>query len=205
MLCWQLDTEVMWTFLISFLGSLDTLNSYHLEFRACLAFSSKWTHRHPCYACSFKNIIEAINQIATVGTFAFLRSISLEAIGLGVHLAAGAHDILLQAEYILSSIPPSVPWPVENRLATNLKSNQPNDAQQGIQQVNIATLLNCCLFIMVLYWSLNYGLSVYEIVITLSALSSRLLAWKGYSIAFSHSSSYRRQYLVFLLLLWTSS
>ncbi|KAL0356824.1 UNVERIFIED_CONTAM: Autophagy-related protein 2 [Sesamum calycinum] len=25
-----------------------------------------------------------------------------------------AHNILLQAEYILSSIPPSVPWPVEN-------------------------------------------------------------------------------------------
>ncbi|KAG8368366.1 hypothetical protein BUALT_Bualt15G0038000 [Buddleja alternifolia] len=68
------------------------------------------------------------------GTFAFLRSISLEAIGLGVHLAAGAHDILLQAEYILASIPPSVPWPVESRLGTNVRSNQPKDAQQGIQQ-----------------------------------------------------------------------
>ncbi|KAI3445996.1 hypothetical protein Pfo_002661 [Paulownia fortunei] len=68
------------------------------------------------------------------GTFAFLRSISLEAIGLGVHLAAGAHDILRQAEYILATIPPSVPWPVESRVGTNVKSNQPNDAQQGIQQ-----------------------------------------------------------------------
>ncbi|KAK6136875.1 hypothetical protein DH2020_029387 [Rehmannia glutinosa] len=68
------------------------------------------------------------------GTFAFLRSISLEAIGLGVHLAAGAHNVLLQAEYILASIPPSVPWPVENRVGSNVKSNQPNDAQQGIQQ-----------------------------------------------------------------------
>ncbi|KAL2456804.1 autophagy 2 [Forsythia ovata] len=68
------------------------------------------------------------------GTIAFLRSISLEAIGLGVHLAAGAHDILLQAEYILTSIPPSVPWPSENRITTNVRSNQPNDARQGIQQ-----------------------------------------------------------------------
>ncbi|KAL7156798.1 hypothetical protein ABFS83_02G033300 [Erythranthe nasuta] len=68
------------------------------------------------------------------GTFTFLRSISLEAIGLGVHLAAGAHNILLQAEYILASIPPSVPWPVESSMATNLRSNQPNDAQQGFQQ-----------------------------------------------------------------------
>ncbi|KAK4487321.1 hypothetical protein RD792_006063, partial [Penstemon davidsonii] len=68
------------------------------------------------------------------GTIAFLRSISLEAIGLGVHLAAGAHNILLQAEYILTSIPPSVPWPVESILATNVRTNQPKDAQQGIQQ-----------------------------------------------------------------------
>ncbi|KAK4437874.1 Autophagy-related protein 2 [Sesamum alatum] len=68
------------------------------------------------------------------GTFAFLRSISLEAIGLGVHLAAGAHNVLHQAEYILSSIPPSVPWPVENDVGAKVKSNQPNDAQQGIQQ-----------------------------------------------------------------------
>ncbi|CAA0807541.1 autophagy 2 [Striga hermonthica] len=68
------------------------------------------------------------------GTFAFLRSISLEAIGLGVHLAAGAHNVLLQAEYILASIPPSVPWPVESKVGTNVRLNQPNDAQQGIQQ-----------------------------------------------------------------------
>lgn len=68
------------------------------------------------------------------GTIAFLRSISLEAVGLGVHLAAGAHDILLQAEYILTSIPPSVPWPVQNRTGSNIRSNQPKDAKQGIQQ-----------------------------------------------------------------------
>ncbi|XP_075487391.1 LOW QUALITY PROTEIN: autophagy-related protein 2-like [Primulina tabacum] len=68
------------------------------------------------------------------GTIAFLRSISLEAIGLGVHLAAGAHNILLQAEHILTSIPPSVPWQVESRVATIVRSNQPKDAQQGIHQ-----------------------------------------------------------------------
>ncbi|KAK2991508.1 hypothetical protein RJ640_016543 [Escallonia rubra] len=64
------------------------------------------------------------------GTIAFLRSISLEAIGLGVHLAAGAHDILLQAEYILTSIPPSV----QSRMNTNVRSNQPTGARQGMQQ-----------------------------------------------------------------------
>ncbi|KAI4295638.1 hypothetical protein L6164_035661 [Bauhinia variegata] len=68
------------------------------------------------------------------GTIAFLRSISLEAIGLGVHLAAGTHDILLQAEYILASLPSSVPWPVNDKLKTDVRSNQPKDAQQGIQQ-----------------------------------------------------------------------
>ncbi|XP_047337789.1 autophagy-related protein 2 [Impatiens glandulifera] len=68
------------------------------------------------------------------GTIAFLRSVSLEAVGLGVHLAASAHDILLQAEYILSSIPPSAPWSVQSRTKTDPRSNQPKDARQGIQQ-----------------------------------------------------------------------
>ncbi|XP_022638752.1 autophagy-related protein 2 isoform X1 [Vigna radiata var. radiata] len=68
------------------------------------------------------------------GTIAFLRSISLEAVGLGVHLAAGAHDILLQAEYILSSIPSPVPLPVKDKIKTDVRSNQPKDAQEGIQQ-----------------------------------------------------------------------
>lgn len=69
------------------------------------------------------------------GTIAFLRSISLEAVGLGVHLAAGAHDILLQAEYLLTSIPPSVPWSAPHRVKSSARSNQPKDAQQGIHQV----------------------------------------------------------------------
>ncbi|KAJ4825810.1 hypothetical protein Tsubulata_039760 [Turnera subulata] len=68
------------------------------------------------------------------GTIAFLRSISLEAVGLGVHLAAGAHDILRQAENMISSIPPSVSWQVQSKTKPNVRCNQPKDAQQGIQQ-----------------------------------------------------------------------
>ncbi|CAK7329864.1 unnamed protein product [Dovyalis caffra] len=68
------------------------------------------------------------------GTVAFLKSISLEAVGLGVHLAAGLHDILLQAENILTSIPsPPVSWSVQGNAKANVRCNQPNYAQQGIQ------------------------------------------------------------------------
>ncbi|KAJ6403537.1 hypothetical protein OIU84_015448 [Salix udensis] len=68
------------------------------------------------------------------GTIAFLKSISLEAVGLGVHLAAGAHDILLQAEYILTgarSAPES--WSLQGKTKANVRCNQPKDAQQGIE------------------------------------------------------------------------
>ncbi|KAF9603872.1 hypothetical protein IFM89_038130 [Coptis chinensis] len=68
------------------------------------------------------------------GAIAFLRSISLEAVGLGVHLAAGAHDVLLQTEYIFTSSPPPVSSPRRCKRKTNVRSNQPKDAQQGIQQ-----------------------------------------------------------------------
>lgn len=68
------------------------------------------------------------------GTSAFLKSISLEAVGLGLHLAAGVHDILLQAEYLLRSIPPPVALHLDSRMETNVRYNQPKDAQQGIQQ-----------------------------------------------------------------------
>uniref|UniRef100_A0A2P2KFX3 Autophagy-related protein 2 n=1 Tax=Rhizophora mucronata TaxID=61149 RepID=A0A2P2KFX3_RHIMU len=67
------------------------------------------------------------------GTIAFLKSLSLEAVGLGVHLAAGAHDILLQAEYILTSIPHPVSGPQHGQ-KSNVRCNQPRNAQQGIQQ-----------------------------------------------------------------------
>lgn len=68
-----------------------------------------------------------------IGAVAFIRSISIEAVGLGVHLAAGAHEILLKTECILTTVPP-VPQS-DGRKKTNVRSNQPEDAQQGIQQV----------------------------------------------------------------------
>nr|XP_043627470.1 autophagy-related protein 2 isoform X2 [Erigeron canadensis] len=66
------------------------------------------------------------------GTIAFLRSVSLEAIGLGAHITAGAHAILLQAEDIISTSPPTSP--LQNRGSSNARPGQPKDARQGIQQ-----------------------------------------------------------------------
>lgn len=69
------------------------------------------------------------------GTIGFLRSVSLEAIGLGAHLAAGVHAILLQAEDIISSSPPtSIPRPIQTRVNPYGRPSQPKDARQGIQQ-----------------------------------------------------------------------
>ncbi|XP_039063001.1 autophagy-related protein 2-like [Hibiscus syriacus] len=69
------------------------------------------------------------------GTMAFLRSISLEAVRLGVHLAAGTRDFLLQTEYMLTNSPPvSRPSQGKTKTKTNVRHNQPKDSQQGIQQ-----------------------------------------------------------------------
>lgn len=68
------------------------------------------------------------------GTVAFLRSISVEALGLGLHLAAGAHDILLHAEHILAHIQPSLPHPIRSKVKTKLGSDQPEDVQHGLRQ-----------------------------------------------------------------------
>ncbi|MQM00160.1 hypothetical protein Taro_032893, partial [Colocasia esculenta] len=67
------------------------------------------------------------------GAIAFLRSISLEAVGLGVHLAGGAHDLLIQTEHILTRIPPSVPLP-QDSMKTSVRRNQPKNARHGIKQ-----------------------------------------------------------------------
>ncbi|GKC55769.1 autophagy-related protein 2, partial [Tanacetum coccineum] len=72
------------------------------------------------------------NQLK-ICTIAFLRSISLEAIGLGAHLAAGAHVILIQAKDIISTSPPSVLRPIQTRVNPNVRSAQPKDAYQGVQ------------------------------------------------------------------------
>lgn len=66
----------------------------------------------------------------------FIKSISIEAVGLGLHLAAGAHEILLQTEDFLTSIPMSVPLSEIKRKKANVRSNQPENAQEGIQQVH---------------------------------------------------------------------
>ncbi|KAJ6936770.1 hypothetical protein NC652_011455 [Populus alba x Populus x berolinensis] len=80
------------------------------------------------------------------GTFAFLKRISLEAVGLGVHLAAGAHDILLQAECILTGVPSApVSSSLPGKTKANVRCNQPKDAQQGIQRVNSSTCLAFCM------------------------------------------------------------
>ncbi|MBA0614169.1 hypothetical protein Godav_014496 [Gossypium davidsonii] len=77
-------------------------------------------------------------KMCNSGTMAFLRSISLEAVGLGVHLAAGTRDILFQAEYMFTNIPPPVSWSSQGKSKTkkktNVRHNHPKDAQQGIQQ-----------------------------------------------------------------------
>ncbi|KAG0472419.1 hypothetical protein HPP92_016965 [Vanilla planifolia] len=60
-----------------------------------------------------------------------IQSISLEAVGLGMHLAAGAHEMLLQTEYVLANIP------LDNEKGRTKKitnTNQPGDAQEGIWQ-----------------------------------------------------------------------
>ncbi|KAM0028778.1 putative vacuolar protein sorting-associated protein [Helianthus debilis subsp. tardiflorus] len=76
-----------------------------------------------------RRIVKGIQR----GTIAFLRSVSLEAIGLGAHLAAGAHAILVQAEDIISTSPPSSP--TQTRVnPNNTRSGQPKNARQGIQQ-----------------------------------------------------------------------
>ncbi|KAK9676253.1 hypothetical protein RND81_11G064700 [Saponaria officinalis] len=68
------------------------------------------------------------------GTISFLKSISIEALGLGVHLVAGAHEVLLHAEYILTRMQPSVSRPMRSKLKLSLGSEQPQNAQHGLQQ-----------------------------------------------------------------------
>ena len=53
------------------------------------------------------------------GAVAFIRSVSIEAVGLGVHLAAGAHDMLLKTERALTAVPP----PLTSREAKKPKEN----------------------------------------------------------------------------------
>jgi len=68
------------------------------------------------------------------GAVAFIRSVSIEAVGLGVHLAAGAHDVLVKTERALTAVPPSLASCEAKRTKHNIRANQPESAQQGIKQ-----------------------------------------------------------------------
>ncbi|RLM55797.1 autophagy-related protein 2 [Panicum miliaceum] len=68
------------------------------------------------------------------GAVAFIRSVSIEAVGLGVHLAAGAHDMLVKTERALTAVPPSFSSCEAKRTKHNIRANQPESAQQGIKQ-----------------------------------------------------------------------
>ncbi|OEL13557.1 Autophagy-related protein 2 [Dichanthelium oligosanthes] len=65
---------------------------------------------------------------------AFIRSVSIEAVGLGVHLAAGAHDMLAKTERALTAVPPPLASCEAKRTKHNIRANQPESAQQGIKQ-----------------------------------------------------------------------
>ncbi|MCO5608991.1 hypothetical protein L7F22_063211 [Adiantum nelumboides] len=65
------------------------------------------------------------------GALAFLRSISLEAVGLGVQLAAGAHEILIQTESALGSVALSSSL---EKVEVRTKVGQPGDMREGLQQ-----------------------------------------------------------------------
>jgi hypothetical protein len=69
------------------------------------------------------------------GAVAFVRSVSIEAVGLGVHLAAGAHDMLVKTEHALTAVPPSLASCEAKRTKDNVRANQPESAQQGMKQV----------------------------------------------------------------------
>lgn len=69
------------------------------------------------------------------GAIAFLKSVTVEAVGLGVHLAAGAHDMLVKTERALIAVPPPLASCEAKRTKrNNIRANQPESAQQGMKQ-----------------------------------------------------------------------
>jgi uncharacterized membrane protein len=69
------------------------------------------------------------------GAVAFIRSVSIEAVGLGVHLAGGAHDLLLKTERALTAVPPPSTSREARKPKDNIRANQPEGAHQGLKQV----------------------------------------------------------------------
>ncbi|AQK83594.1 Retrovirus-related Pol polyprotein LINE-1 [Zea mays] len=80
------------------------------------------------------------------GAVAFIRSVTIEAVGLGVHLAAGAHDMLVKTECALTTVPPPLASCEVKRTKHNIRANQPESAQQGMKQVLNSSALQifCC-------------------------------------------------------------
>uniref|UniRef100_A0ACD6AKH2 Uncharacterized protein n=2 Tax=Avena sativa TaxID=4498 RepID=A0ACD6AKH2_AVESA len=68
------------------------------------------------------------------GAVAFIRSVSIEAVGLGVHLAGGAHDILMKTERALTAVPPPSTSREAKKPKENIRANQPDGAHQGLKQ-----------------------------------------------------------------------
>ncbi|XP_051219150.1 autophagy-related protein 2 [Lolium perenne] len=68
------------------------------------------------------------------GAVAFIRSVSIEAVGLGVHLAGGAHDLLLKTERALTAVPPPSTSREARKPKDNIRANQPEGAHQGLKQ-----------------------------------------------------------------------
>ena len=76
------------------------------------------------------------------GAVAFIRSVTIEAVGLGVHLAAGAHDMLVKTEDALTTVPPPLASCEAKRTKHNIRANQPESAQQGMKQVLSSSALH---------------------------------------------------------------
>lgn len=68
------------------------------------------------------------------GAVAFIRSVSIEAVGLGVHLAGGAHDMLSKTERALTAAPPPSTSREAKRPKDNIRAYQPEGAHQGLKQ-----------------------------------------------------------------------
>jgi hypothetical protein len=82
---------------------------------------------------NFHNMTIMIPFLA--GAVSFIRSVSIEAVGLGVHLAAGAHDMLVKTERALTAVPPPLASCEAKRTKDNIRVNQPDSVQQGMKPV----------------------------------------------------------------------
>ena len=78
----------------------------------------------------------------STGAVAFIRSVSIEAVGLGVHLAAGAHDMLSKTERALTAAPTPSNSRETMKPKDNIRANQPEGAHQGLKQVLEASELH---------------------------------------------------------------